>query len=460
MTRLFRILISILVISFSSTAYAEDINGTWAFDYGYNMTFSGSGGSFSGTGGEGSSYTWVITNGVLSGNSVSWKESYNEITYLVDRQGTISGNTMSGTWTSSWGQNGNWTATRISGGGGTGGGNNGGGSSTKRPTAINLFCNRTGVGLSTADCAATVADAGAPPRMTPSGTIDFVATNGFFPGAAQCFPTQTPYSPGIASCRVQFSVPFGFPLGAAFPIDATYSGDSNFSPSSTSHTLIQAGCVGTPEKPCSGAVALAFADFPQILKNSISSFIVCGKNKTAKALKTASAELTGNCETQVKLSQDLIEMIQKLSASQLQTAVEALKVTNSQSEAEQLTIFRLQSLVQLQQAQLEILLKNKEKLQEVLEKGVEILKATSSQAKRKPKAKPILTLSVGSVETTVGNNKQKKVNIKLTPFARVIINAFKLGGLDQFEPTFTVVSKRTGSKRSKKTKQVFPVFIN
>lgn len=269
-----RITIFILFISSWSSPFAraEDISGTWHFDYGYNMTFSGSGGTFSGFGGEGSAYTWSVSNGIISGNSVSWSEDYNEISYHVDRQGTISGDSMSGTFTSSWGQNGNWTATRISGGGGGNGGDNG----NKRRTSINLFCNRTGVGLATAACSATVADAGAPPRSSPTGIVSALASQGFFPEEAECLLTQTQYSPGISSCEIQFAVPAGFPIGVKFPIEAAYAGDQTFEPSTTSHELIKAGCISTPETPCPDSIGLSFEDYPQIIKNKLALFISCG----------------------------------------------------------------------------------------------------------------------------------------------------------------------------------------
>jgi hypothetical protein len=91
---------ALLIVPFAA---AEDINGTWRFDYGYDMTFIGSGGSFTGSG-SGNGYTWSVTNGVVSGSSVSWNESYNEINYTVARTGTISGDSMSGTLTTNVGQ--------------------------------------------------------------------------------------------------------------------------------------------------------------------------------------------------------------------------------------------------------------------------------------------------------------------------------------------------------------------
>ena len=142
-----------LLTFFITSALADDVNGRWYFDYGYYMEFVQAGNTFTGTGGEGSSYTWEITDGVINGNTISWKESYNEIAYLVDRVGTINGDTITGTWSSSWGQNGDFVATKAA---------------DKRPTSTFVFCNRTSVGLSVADCYITVGDAGAPPRQAPT----------------------------------------------------------------------------------------------------------------------------------------------------------------------------------------------------------------------------------------------------------------------------------------------------
>ncbi|MBN8550765.1 MAG: hypothetical protein J0M12_15735, partial [Deltaproteobacteria bacterium] len=265
------------LLSTPAMVLAQGVSGTWHFDAGYDMTFSDSGGTFTGSG-AGGGYTWVVTNGVVAGNSISWHESYNELSYTVERTGTVSGDSMSGTATTSYGQNLTWAATRISGGPSatptatpTAG--------SKRETALQLFCNRQGVNLEIASCTVTLADAGPPPRTVPTGVVTFSAAGGFVPASAQCAPVQTQYSPGIGSCKAEFAVPFGFPTGAAFPIEAFYPGDSNFEESASVHSLIQAGCVGTPDTPCSGGVSATFADIPAIIRNILAVSLQCGSTK-------------------------------------------------------------------------------------------------------------------------------------------------------------------------------------
>lgn len=465
-------------ILFSSYAFSEDINGKWKFDYGYYMTFSGSGGSFTGSGGEGSSYTWVITNGTISGNNVSWKESYNEITYLVDRVGTINGDTMTGSWTSSWGQSGGFTATRVVGSGG------GGGSPTptpsptpagvgaKRPTAISLFCNRIGVLLERASCAATVGDAGAPPRSTPTGYVTFAATNGFFPASAQCALQQTPYSPGVSSCIAEFQVPNGFPVGAKFPIDATYGGDTNFAPSSTSHTLIQAGCVGDANNPCSGAVALTFSNLPQILKGKVQTVFECGKLATNKSLNFSSRGINdalNKCLGTLKIDAQLGEILSGL------TLEEYTKLAASLSKAEAESDLLLNAIrasndpkyqLQLQQSigkQQELtnlmvkILNDQAKLKKDAINNIKSLKLRfSNRASKKT------TFLFGTAPISVNNGKVKTVTVKLTKPAKAFVRALTKSTTNRtISLTFGIKGQRSPSgKRKFNSKQNVQVGVN
>ncbi len=210
---------------------------------------------------------FATVTGSVSGNSISMQFDYISSSYSVTLIGELEGDTYEGTWTSSSSQEGTITCTRAN--------------SKIRGVALSLFCNRGGVNLSSAKCSATVGDIGPPPRSAPTGEVAFVAGSGFFPASGSCQLTQTQFSSGVSACELTFQVPFGFPVGSEFPISIDYSGDLNFEASSTAHKLIQAGCVGTPENPCSGAVALGFVDVPKVTKSILKSLVTCGGSNSA-----------------------------------------------------------------------------------------------------------------------------------------------------------------------------------
>lgn len=397
-------------------------------------------------------------NGTISGGSILMRHAYYNSSYYAENVGTVNGTTMTGTWSNS-SQAGGFTCTLVSGVGvnvtptptpivGN-----------KRPTAINLFCNRGGVNLERASCAVTLADAGPPPRFAPTGAVDFVSTNGFFPANASCFPQQTQYSPGILSCIVEFQVPFGFPIGAKFPIDATYLGDTNFEGSSTSHSLIQAGCVGTPDKPCSGAVAMSFANIPQILKNAISTVISCGSSNTKKSYEPRDSSNIKDCQTTLQANQSLIDMIQQLNAEQYRLAMQAIKgLPNDASADEKLTFERMQALLQLNNERLNVLLTTRNELEKALEKGINSIKSINVSS-RASKGRFIKTLTLGTASAFIKNNNQKTVSIKLSSFAKKVLKGMKAGGLEQVQTTFKIQSKRVGTQRITKSSQVVGLYF-
>ena len=190
------------------------------------------------------------------------------------------------------------------------------GSGNKRGTAISLFCNRSGVGLNTAKCSATVADSEAPPRISPSGTVRFVASGGFFPGSGECLLSATQYSPGISSCEIQFAIPDGFPIGVSFPIEIAYDGNDTFEGSATAHELIKAGCVETPGSPCPSSIGLSFDDYPAIVKNKLAMYINCGSG-TAALLgdpiieKQQAGSEQGSCSVNGGFSLDLEKLLKE-----------------------------------------------------------------------------------------------------------------------------------------------------
>jgi hypothetical protein len=216
-----------------------------------------------GAGGAGEQ-TWTITesSGTLSGSGPGIGPIHGSISgtsvtivtgpytsdpgYEATFVGTISGETMSGTWKSNASQEGTWTATRTSG------------SPTvktkqeeeqeatevaakkkkeeeekngKRPTGTSVVCNYE---FATSDntCVASVGDGGPqPPTVTPTGTVTFTTTSGGFTNGATCTLVATPLSPQVASCSLIYETAFsGLPS-----ITATYNGDSRHA-GSVGHT--------------------------------------------------------------------------------------------------------------------------------------------------------------------------------------------------------------------------------
>ncbi len=130
-----------------------------------------------------------ISSGTTDGINFSIRVDYIGQSYFAIIEGAVSGSSMSGNWHNDSQQGGfAWSLAGSAVGTPSPTPNPG----DKRPTAINLFCNRTGVGLSTADCAVTVGDAGPPPRSAPTGQAKFVSRNGFFPANGACDLQQTP----------------------------------------------------------------------------------------------------------------------------------------------------------------------------------------------------------------------------------------------------------------------------
>lgn len=203
----------------------------------------------------------------------------------------------------------------------------GGTDPVKRDTSIKLFCNRTG-DLSSANCTATVGDAGAPPRIQPTGTVEFTTTEGSLAGMS-CQLQGVSLSPGIASCSVTYIPPAGFPIGKAFPINATYDGDSAFNPSSTSHEVIRAACIGTPEKPCPNSVGLEFDRVQTLLKKVVTIRATCGseaQTQIGRNLRIGGFEPPppgGSCHMFMSLGLDLDKLIKEVSQPDLKAISDA-----------------------------------------------------------------------------------------------------------------------------------------
>ena len=97
-----------------NVAPSVNVAGTWQITYTTNettITFSQSGNGISGTSSQGSQVTQII--GCVSSLTItfSWAESDGG-TYIFTGAANVNGTTMSGTWTSTSGQSGTWSATK------------------------------------------------------------------------------------------------------------------------------------------------------------------------------------------------------------------------------------------------------------------------------------------------------------------------------------------------------------
>jgi hypothetical protein len=114
----------------------------------------------------------------------------------------------------------------------------------KRPTGTSVVCNYE-FATSENTCAATVGDGGAPPSVTPTGTVTFTTASGGFSSGATCTVATVTSSPSVASCSlVYFTVNSGLPS-----ITAAYGGDSQHAGSSGHTQFLGMGTEGTYEAP-------------------------------------------------------------------------------------------------------------------------------------------------------------------------------------------------------------------
>ncbi len=265
------------------------------------------------------------------------------------------------------------------------------------------------------------------------------------------------------SCKAEFAIPFGFPLGIAFPIDATYDGDSVFAGSSTSHATIQAGCVGDASNPCSGAVALTFADIPQILKDKLAMVFECGKSNANSAVAASAsswpnisifgdiAKCTGSVIADAKLG----DLLAGLDLSQLNALAGSISNKDARSDG---LLKAIQALDDSKyQDQLQQAVNNSTSLTNLINKIMQDQAKNTSTIINNLKESPVAaagrrkrykTLTFGSADILVKNNSRKAFKIRLNPTAGKLIKALKKAGVGDLNLTISMKGKRTsGPKR-------------
>jgi len=343
-----------------------------------------------------------------------------------------------------------------------------GGGSDKRASATTLFCNRSG-DLLNATCTVSVADQGAPPRLNPTGEVQFSATEGSLSGSS-CTLQAVSASPGISSCNMNYAPPAGFPIGKAFPVTATYVGDTNFDSSSTSHKIILASCVGTPAKPCPNSVGIGFGDLPAIINKIISMVATCGATDSTQAARlgrsheVSAGEIPpagGGCHIIAALGLDVDEMLTELSQPDLEALYNAF--TDATKGTKKDALFEYSESAFTLDKELYKIFQNDESFRaeivKILEKGVlgadyeKIFSkhrptgfAVAATKKKKKTAQPILVFA--KVEKTVNADKTAVVKFKLNKRMQNLVTIFKRAGIATMplKSTLTATQKKRRGK--------------
>lgn len=461
-------LITLLFLFGAYDAHA-DISGLWTCDFGLNNSSTGypqdfnlfdSNGTVTGQEfNTGTQTPFANITGTSSGSSFSITAQYISLNYFAIIDGTVSGSSMSGTWHNN-SQNGLFTCTRSSDPIGDGGDDTN--DPNKRNTALTMFCNRTGPTLGTANCTATIADTGAPTRILPTGVIDWEATDGFFPATAQCTITQVALSPGIGSCSVEFSVPSGFTIGARFPINASYAGDSNFNGSSTSHKLIIPACVSTDQsKPCPNSIGLSFNGSPAVIKAKVKALVACGSGAStsqarALGLRLPQIDIGGSCLITGLTSLNIQKLFESLSFDDAKAVGELITDKEANTDAllrlfknvEQVETEERWKLIQETRSVLDELTKDVLKNQAGRDPATmwdKYVNASPSPAVIR-KVKFNKSVKSESVTIEVKADKQKNITFKLPTRVQTLVKVYKRAGFSTLPLDVTVTAKQKKRK--------------
>ncbi len=237
-----------LAIAVAPAGAAGGISGTWdccgaGGAAAQDFVITDSGGALSGKAVLPEGRSFAVISGSHSGSSVSIVTTYEAsfaAGYVATFTGTVSGETMSGSWTSNAGQSGSWTATLQAGTGSS--------SPTEKKSGPGssftaVQCTISAIAPDTSTCTAQVAGYGVKQLVSPTGTVSFAATSGTV--GSSCALAATPGSPGISSCTVSYLPSADLMPGEPPPVTAHYSGDSSFKPSSgassyTPHSVVLA----------------------------------------------------------------------------------------------------------------------------------------------------------------------------------------------------------------------------
>lgn len=344
---------------------------------------------------------------------------------------------------------------------GTGGGGNGGGSG-KKPSAVRIICNRSGDLLS-ATCAATVGDAGGPPLITPTGLVNFQSKEDAPEFGASCQLQQTPFSPGVSSCSVSYTPPVGFPIGAAFPLDALYEGDTNFEASATDHQLLVATCIGDSSSPCSGGVGLDFgSEALGLINDALALIFSCAPVSKAARASTlpGKTEAANSCSLDSELELNLAEELDEFDSTEWRAMAEEISKKDAANDP---VLREIKKIGELEDAALQAQLQNTLEIAKKLSAAnkeyyrkktiKESLRATSLQATlvMAKTSVPKIIIPLAKSKSSIKGGTEKTLSLKLDSRARKIMNVIRASGQGSLNLTLKANIKAAG-KGSKKKK--------
>ena len=203
----------------SAQAQQTDVSGDWLvyvyeddfLQYVQNWSTQQAGVNVTGSG-FGGIYTWQIT-GAVAGTQCSGDVDYDQVPYVGNFTGAVTGNSVVGTWVDNVSHDGTWFGQRVA---------------SDLPSTSTVLCTR-GPGVND-DFVCTVTVAGN--SVAPTGNVDFVTQSGSFKTGSKC--TLSPINGFSSTCGVVYMQPVGgIPSGTPVPVTALYGGDTFYEPSSS-----------------------------------------------------------------------------------------------------------------------------------------------------------------------------------------------------------------------------------
>ena len=248
----------VFFVILATSARADLISGYWTCTYVYSGTnypqdleLTQNGNTISGSAVQSNhGATFATVSGSISGNQVTFTDDYTNSSYEATSIGTVSGDSMSGTWTSNASQMGSFSCTR--------------GTTVPAPTAtpdpnatpdsrrasgVAVICNRGPQPGDYFQCTATVSAADTQPP-NPSGIVSFSTTDskGSFPFGTTCLLGHSQMAGNTSFCVATYANPT-LSIGTVVPVIAEYQGDATYQPSSNSGKLPKTTVARIPSKP-------------------------------------------------------------------------------------------------------------------------------------------------------------------------------------------------------------------
>lgn len=328
----------------------------------------------------------------------------------------------------------------------------------KRPSGIELVCKKIAQSSSSV-CTATVSDLGAAPHKTPTGAVLFDSQPGSPDFSAYCFLSEMQGIAGAASCSVNYTPIAGASIGSVFPLDATYSGDSDFVPSTTEHKMIMSSCASSASN-CAGVVSWEFADIPAIIKNALRMRISCGKTNSRayyqRALDAPSASgmknmPNGSCAVTSSLELPLVSMLAKLLEADWRALAAAIKTTDAKADP---VLKQIKEIGELPSAQLALYVGNRAKIYSAIQKAnskfntrslaFEGLNVGSVDARAGIRD---VRINLGTAQAYVKNGSQKVSTVRMNSRGKRYVEALKRADKARVEMTVKAAFNRRGSTR-------------